>query len=512
MNDDLTTISVSYDSKEILIELDPFDDNVYDTFINILSEKLGEHNILNNFKIMALNTNTPYLLIDDNNFWNILHEERKEEQLKLFMNKLDNNENNDEEENNDELFLGGMKSSNINNNNDFDDFNEEDFDQKEKSFEEKDEQEINEKEKEKEKEDNKNNIKIGEDENNNELKQTEDTNNDLILNKDENIMNKNNPINILSLDNNNNNNNIQEDEKEKDKIILKEEEENKSIEEKIQNTQKEDSTKNEKNSENILLKNTFAEEICSICEEHLESKKYICIICEDIILCNKCGKKHEHPCFIYKTPFISSLEESYNFIKKNYSFHSIKKNHRNISLYLYGDQNICLRPNKGALIPIKIINNSNSITINSQDIIILIKGNKFINISYDSTSKFKIAPNTFYVLKLKCITPNKIIKENINLELYGINYFFKDNKYPKINFTIEINEDKDEENLNFKLCFNEMAILYNKEHKNILISLIENELKGYKIDEFIDLVINFNWDIKKVLKLIASYKENQKEN
>ena len=517
MNEDLTTISVSYDSKEILIELDAYDDNVYDIFIKILSEKVGEDNLLNNFKIMSLNTNTPYLLIDDNNFWNILHEDRKEEQLKLFMNKIDNNENNDEEENNDEPFLGGMKSSSNVNNNDFDDFNEEDFEQKEKSFEEKDEQELNEKEEE-EKDNNKNNIKLNENENNIELKQTEteDKNNDLILNKDENILNKNNINDILSVGNNNNNNNIiiQEDknekDKEKDKIKIKEEKNNKIIGENNQNIQKEDSTKTQENSENIKIKYTFAEEICSICAEHLENKKYICIICDNIILCHKCGEKHDHPCFIYKTPFISSLEESYNYITKNYSFSSIKKNHKNISLYLYGDQNICLRPNKGALIPIKIINNTN-ITIDSKDIIILVKGNNLVKISYDCTTKYKIKPNSFYVLKLKCLTPNKLIKENIDLELYGINYYFKDNKNPKINFSIEINEDKDEENMNFKLFFNEMAILYNKEHKNILISLIENELKGYNVDEFIDVIINFNWDIKKVLKLISSYKEKQKE-
>ena len=138
MNNNLTTISVSYESKEILIELDPFCEDAYTSFIKILSEKIGIDNLLNNYKIMAINTNIPYLLIDENNFWNILHEERKEEILKLFMNKLDNTENNDDEEdNNDEPFLSGMKSSNINN--DFDDFNEEDFDDKENSIGEKNE-------------------------------------------------------------------------------------------------------------------------------------------------------------------------------------------------------------------------------------------------------------------------------------------------------------------------------------------------------------------------------------
>ena len=520
MNDDLTTISVSYESKEILIGLDPYDDDPYTSFIKNLSEKIGVQNILNSFKIMAINSNIPYLLIDENNFWNILHEKRKEEMLKLFMNKIDKNENNDEEDNIDEPFLGGMKSSDINN--DFDDFNEEDFDDKEKSSEEKDEKNENDKEneKEKEKEDNsKNNIKN--EENKNELEKIEVKNDELILNKIENIKEKiNENSSKSSLEKINIKEDIKEREEEKGKekniININEKNENKNKEEKNQNIKKEDlvKVKKGKNIENISSKNIFREELCSLCEKNLENIKYICIICDNIILCRKCGENHEHPCLIYKTSFISSIEESYNFITKNYNFtsnKSIKKNQRNISIYLYGDENICLRPKKGALIPIKIINYSN-VTLYSNEFIILVKGNKLINISYDCSSKFKITPNTFYILKLKCITPNELIKENINVELFGTNYVFKDNKNPKINFSIEINEDKDEENINFKLCYNEMAILYNKEHKKLMISLLENEMKGYIIDDAIDVIIYYNWDKEKILKFISSFKENQKDD
>ena len=59
--------------------------------------------------------------------------------------------------------------------------------------------------------------------------------------------------------------------------------------------------------------------------------------------------------------------------------------------------------------------------------------------------------------------------------------------------------------MNFKLFFNEMGILYNKEHKKLMISLLENEMKGYKVDDVIDLIIHYNWDKEKVLKLISSF-------
>ena len=77
-----------------------------------------------------------------------------------------------------------------------------------------------------------------------------------------------------------------------------------------------------------------------------------------MFLCLKCGEKHEHPCLIYKTPFISSLGETYNFIDKNYLFTTnkvLKKNQRNVIIKLLGDKDISLRPIRGYLIPIKIV-------------------------------------------------------------------------------------------------------------------------------------------------------------
>ena len=267
--------------------------------------------------------------------------------------------------------------------------------------------------------------------------------------------------------------------------------------------------KNDKNSHytDNLLNNIFIKDSCTICENKLINTKYICIICDNYIFCNICGEKHDHPCIIYKTPFISSLEETFKFITKNYNFSSVKKNQRNISISLLADKNIYVRPNKGLLIPLKIINNSNT-TVSSSEFIILVKGNKLINITYDCTSNFKILPNTFYILKLKCITPKIKCSENINFELYSNNFVFKENTNVKINCNIEINEDMEEENLNFKLCYNEMAILFNKEHKKLLTSLIENELKGYDVDDIIELIISFNWDKEQLLKYISSLEKD----
>ena len=226
----------------------------------------------------------------------------------------------------------------------------------------------------------------------------------------------------------------------------------------------------------------------------------------NVLLCDSCEEKHNHPCLIYKTPFISSIKETYNFITNNYPSYSnllTKKSQRNLSISLMADKNIYLRKNKGVLIPIKIMNNSN-ISVDSKDFIVLIKQNKIINISYNSNSHFKISPNSSYILKLKCITPDVLCKEHMIAEIFSNKFALKHNENLRINFNIEINEDNEEEDLNLKLCFNEMVILYNKEHKQILVSLLENELAGNNIEDVLEVLLQYNWNKEEVLKYVSS--------
>ena len=65
---------------------------------------------------------------------------------------------------------------------------------------------------------------------------------------------------------------------------------------------------------------------------------------------------------------------------------------------------------------------------------------------------------------------------------------------------IEINNDISEEDINLNLNYNEMIILYNKEHKKLLLSLMENELKGYNIEEIVEVLVKYNWNKEKFLK------------
>ena len=466
----LIKISVSYNSNEILIELDDSDFDIFDTFIKILAEKTGEQNILNNFELMPVNTSMPYILIDENNFSNIIYEKISDEYIKIFMNKKEKNE---EEEENDII----NNNENINKNKikeDDDDFSDHEDDNIQ---EENTKETINIKQKGKDNEiELKNEIK---DENKIESDNFKNIKNEIIINEESDDIFEKDNINI---------NNLKENNETKEKKIMRK----KIIAEDL-------FLKKEKNEKE---ENIFENEFCSKCNSPLLSKKSICIICSNIILCSNCELYHDHPCIIFKSNFISTLKDVYNFMNKQYNSSSnISKKTKKVILGLsfIGDKDIFLRPNKGTLLPIQINNNSD-ITIFSSDIMILIKGNKFLEISYDSYTKYKIPPNKSKVVHLKCVTMDKLCKENITIEIFSNRYILKENKNLKINLNIEVNNDKVEEDLNIKLNYNEMVIFYNKEHKEILVSLLENELKGYNPEQIVEILRKNNWNKEKCMK------------
>jgi hypothetical protein len=54
-----------------------------------------------------------------------------------------------------------------------------------------------------------------------------------------------------------------------------------------------------------------------------------------------------------------------------------------------------------------------------------------------------------------------------------------------------------------------MVILYNKEHKQILVSLLENELAGNNIEDVLEVLLQYNWNKEEVLKYVSSLQEEK---
>jgi len=497
-------VIVLYNSKEIALELDPFDDDLYNKLIKAIEEATGEDNIKNDYIIMSINSNAPYLLIDEHNLFNIINEERKEEDLKLFLSK----NKNVEDEGDDECFTGLSKLKTF----------DEDFGELERIsytlqkynqiksekndinviIKDNNDKGINENDK---KINDDANLKVEEEK---EKEREHDINKKSeLLTSNNNDQNEEDAIkinNIAELFNNNNKSNKSEE---------------------VQNEGEENNIKVSKDKDKIkfyMKNNFFQDETCSICRQQLSGIKFICALCENLILCDSCESQHNHPCFVYKSKFISSLKETFNYISQNYDNELSKSNPNffsklitsnvELSIFLLGDKNISLRPNKKYVIPIKFINHTSKV-VNSSNFILLITGNKLINISYDEMQTFNILPKSNYILNIFCQTPSTLCSENINMELYSTTINIKSNNSLKINVNIEINEDKEEESLNDNLLNDDKVILYNKEHKEIILSLLENECKGYNPTNIIDNLIKYNWNRDKCIQKMKS-KEHKK--
>ena len=70
-----------------------------------------------------------------------------------------------------------------------------------------------------------------------------------------------------------------------------------------------------------IKKDIFNQEVCTFCFKSMTSFKYICTICENCNLCEKCEEIHLHPCFKYKTQFLSNITDTYKYIDRNYNYH-----------------------------------------------------------------------------------------------------------------------------------------------------------------------------------------------
>ncbi len=114
---------------------------------------------------------------------------------------------------------------------------------------------------------------------------------------------------------------------------------------------------------------------------------------------------------------------------------------------------------------------------------------------------------------MACTTPSKTCKELISLEIYSSNFSLKKSNYTKIDLLIEVNEDQSEEDMNQKLNNNENLIYYTKEHKRILIGILDANISKRRPEQILEMLINNSWNANKVMeKLKKELKErNNKE-
>ena len=475
-------VCILFNSKEETIEIDLNEIKTYSLFLQKIQELIKENDPTKTYQFMGINTSEQYLILNDDNYTSIMNENIPNDDLKLFLTKLEKIPETSPATITTTTNNGVIKSIIIDNNAEDDD--DEDFKiekEEEKTNNEESENKINSNITESTNENNSNNNinNINEV----EKKDTENENNDNLTNynmsytADFDKIKNYTPLSTLSLTNNDNSN--------KSYNILSE--------------------------TNLTNMDTFSSETCSICGNQLFAIKYICCLCENAILCPQCESLHLHPCIKYKTQFLSNIIDIYKFMKQFYSF-KVNNSPKNplsklfqkeyeIRISPMTDKAFSIRVNKDVIIPIKIRNLSKD-NIYSDDFEVVARNNKEINISYESDKKFSIDAGAEYILKMICYAPSKNCEENINFCLFTKELTMKNTHDLNFDLFIEVNDDEEEEKLDKKIGNND-CILYSKQHKYDALEIMNELQMRDNPKEVFRVLMNHKWNkdsAKKILK------------
>ena len=277
----------------------------------------------------------------------------------------------------------------------------------------------------------------------------------------------------------------------------------------------------------IIKKEHPFNEICKSCGGQIKNIKYICVICPDCILCQKCEQIHIHPVLKCKSIQLSSLKSVYIYMnKRNQVIQSFLKNEKDSSVFgLFQDifsakyeinlsspiNKITMRPNKSIKIPITIQNlSSTKIECKLLQLYLLAKNIKDLKI-YNYEIDLVINKREQNDIYMTVESNNHIGEYNFNVELYSIkNIKLKSNV---LNFNIIVNDDEEEEELNetFKDYLN--IVVASKETKMGIKKIMENEeIKENPITIFQFLKNNNNNVEKTIENLISKNSDNINKN
>ena len=506
-------VDVLYNGKETLMDIEINEDNLYNSFLDIFRQKFNEKDpTIRKFKLTAINTRFPYLLIDENNIASIIKEKiENNAPLKLLLTKEEDYEELKRDSVNDKYLSGFVKEAPI----DEEDFNDDEFilldenSEIKKTIENKNIDKENE-DKKKEEEEKINQMLT------NSLNKKKDENKKEEIKKDKNNFDNENDIDNLNLNENLRLSNL--DGNININSIMTDDEANKDNDDNKENSYK--NNIENKNSIKYILpvlplkipKNNFKSEICSLCGNNILSFKYICSICENCNLCEHCEDIHIHPCFKYKTSFLSNITDTYKYIDKNYNYKipidskkmtKLIRKEYNLKIVPMTDLQFSVRPNRRIDIPIKVLNLSDQ-EINSSQFIILIKNNKLINISYQVDKKFVIKPNEDYEINLLCRTSTTNSKEKVNIEIYSAELKIRMSSRLNFDLEIEVNDDKEDEKMNKDLNNDKYAIFHNKIHKKIISSMLYyNQNWIFDLKRLCQVLRDNKWDTRKSIDILS---------
>jgi hypothetical protein len=274
-------------------------------------------------------------------------------------------------------------------------------------------------------------------------------------------------------------------------------------------------------NENFTKKPNYApfDEACSICSSKIYYKKYVCIVCKDCVLCQSCQEEHLHPMLKSRQVQLSNVPDIYNYLK--YYNNEIKQiyeeNHQKKSFFgkLFTEKyelklncnsvNFSIRPNKRINIPITIQNLSNSpFNCEKNNLILFARNNKDLKVYEKKVGQI--------LNKREQIDVNMVLESNdfckiyhFTIELYSSEEIKL--KYKALSFTLEVNNDQEDELLNEEFKDYPKVMVMNKILKKGVKKILEDKSITQDPVTVMQFLKNNKGNIEETIKNLKSMKE-----
>ena len=263
-------------------------------------------------------------------------------------------------------------------------------------------------------------------------------------------------------------------------------------------------------------KDSIFNDICSICSSKIYYNKFICAVCKDCVLCQKCEIDHEHPVIKCKFLQLSTLKDIFSYITThNEIIKNSDKNDNILNTSLFSNLlstitnkyelklecNSCefsIRQNTKINIPISIQNLSREQIDCQQSKLILFGRNnkdlKIYNVNLTGVINRQEQIDTFITIE-----SNEICKKyNFTIELYSsVNELIKSNV---LNFILVVNIDKEEDELDNFFKDYPKILISPKNIKAGIKKILENPVnKKYDPVVLMKFLMNNNGNVRETL-------------
>ena len=271
-------------------------------------------------------------------------------------------------------------------------------------------------------------------------------------------------------------------------------------------------------NENFTKKPNTApfDDICSMCSSKIYFKKYICIVCRDCVLCQDCQEEHLHPIIKCKQAQLSTVQDIYNYLKNSNNKIKQISNQKTKKYGIFGNLfsekyelklncnalNFSMRPNKKINIPITVQNLSNvPFNCEQNNLILFARNNKDLKVYEKKVGQI--------LNKKEQIDVNMILESNDMCKIYYFTIELYTSEEIKLksnilSFTLEVNNDEEDEILNEEFKDFPKVIVMNKNIKKGIKKILEDKSITQDPVLVMQFLSNNKGDIEKTIQNLKS--------